>query len=103
MADRANRLDLVTLLVLTPFGTEDLFTAFTVNLSEEGMLVRSGRPLPQGAVLVFATATFAGECEVMWSHDSADGTLAGVHFTSLGDRAREEVERLLVPAPQRSA
>ncbi len=105
MQDRGPRFDLVTLIVLTPFGTEDLFTAYSVNMSEDGMLVRSTRRLPRGTLLVFATATFAGECEVMWAHDSADGqTLAGVHFTSLGARAREELERLLAaPSPQRAS
>jgi hypothetical protein len=103
MIDRAPRLDLVTLVVLTPFGTEDLFTAYSVNLSEDGMLVRSPRHLERGTVLEFASATFAGECEVMWAHDSADGqTLAGVHFTSLGTRAKQELERLLTPSPQRA-
>jgi len=104
MIERAPRLDLVTLIVLTPFGTEDMFTAFSVNLSEDGMLVRSPQSLERGTVLEFATATFAGECAVMWAHDSADGqTLAGVHFTSLGPRAHQELERLLAPSPQRAS
>jgi hypothetical protein len=104
MIERAPRLSAVTLIVLTPFGTEDMFTAFSVNLSEDGMLVRSSHKLERGTVLEFATATFAGECEVMWAHDSADGqTLAGVHFTSLGARAQQELERLLAPSPQRAS
>jgi hypothetical protein len=103
MIERAPRFDLVTLIVLTPFGTEDMFTSFSVNLSEDGMLVRSPRRLERGTVLEFATSTFAGECEVMWAHDSADGqTLAGVHFTSLSARAQQEIERLLAPSPQRA-
>jgi hypothetical protein len=104
MNERAPRFDLVTLVVLTPFGTEDMFTAFSVNVSEDGMLVRSTHRLERGTVLEFATATFAGECEVMWAHDSADGqTLSGVHFTSLGPRARQELDRLLAPSPQRAS
>jgi hypothetical protein len=103
MIERAPRLDVVTLVVLTPFGTEDLFTAYSVNLSEDGMLVRSPHKLERGAVLEFATATFAGECEVMWAHDSADGqTLAGMHFTSLGSRAHQELDKLLAPSPHRA-
>ncbi len=101
---RPPRFDYETLIVFTPHGSQDAFTATSVNLSEGGMLVRCGKRVEAGAVLQFATATFAGECEVMWAHESyqGGGSLFGIRFVSLGARAQEELRKLLYESAERS-
>ncbi len=96
MRPRSPRFDYETLIVFTPFQFEDAFTGTSVNLCEGGMLVRSERSIESGKILEFATATFAGECEVMWAHESPNGgSLFGIRFVSLGPRAEEELTKLL--------
>lgn len=93
---RFPRYDLVTLVLLTPFGSEEPFTAYSVDVSEGGMLLRSEKSVTDGTLLEFCSAQFAGECEIMWSHRAGDGsTLFGIRFTSLGPRAHEELDTLL--------
>ena len=95
-ARRPSRFDFETLVVFTPARPEDSFTGTSINLCEGGMLVRSERRVESGSVLQFATAMFAGECEVMWGHESVDGgSLFGIRFVSLGARAVEELSKLL--------
>jgi hypothetical protein len=93
---RFPRFELVTLVLLTPFGSEEPFTAYSVDVSEGGMLLRTEKTVKDGMLLEFCSSHFAGECEVMWSHRAADGsTLFGIRFTSLGPRAHEELDMLL--------
>ena len=99
---RPSRVDFETLVVFAPSGSEDAFTGTSVNLSLSGMLVRSERRVEPGSVLQFATAAFAGECEVMWGHESSDGgSLFGIRFVSLGPRADEELAKILYESADR--
>ena len=92
---RPPRFDFETLLLFTPYGSEAPFTAFSVNLCEGGMLLRSEKRVTKGSVLEFCSARLAGECEVMWSHETDGGNLFGIRFASLGSRAQEELAKLL--------
>ena len=103
MVRRPPRFDFETLIVFTPYRSEGAFTGTSVNLCEGGMLVRSDKSIESGSILQFATATFAGECEVMWAHDSPNGgSLFGIRFSSLGPRAEEELTKLLYESAERT-
>jgi PilZ domain len=93
---RFPRFEIVTLVLLTPFGSEEPFTAYSLDVSEGGMLLKTEKTVSDGALLEFCSSHFAGECEVMWSHRAGDGSsIFGIRFTSLGPRAHEELDTLL--------
>ena len=92
----ARRFEFETAVVLMPYGEDGSFLATSVNLSETGMLLKADRRVEKGQRLEFMAGKFAGECRVMWSHETeAEDSLFGIVFTSLGPIAKEEIGKLL--------
>ncbi len=95
-SSRSFRFDFETAVVLMPYGGSGSFVATSVNLSESGMLLKADREVEKGLRLEFMAARFAGECQVIWSHETeSGGSLFGIMFTSLGPTAKDEIKILL--------
>ena len=61
--------------------------AVSVNLSETGVLVRSGRQAPIGSLVQLEFKEFKAKGELIWTGKTDDaGVLLGMKFVSIGRR-----------------
>ena len=97
MHDPAPRVDLEMDVELSSGVNGTVSIGRSVNISETGMLVLSGRARPRGTVVRFQVGPrFKGKGEVIWSQESDEGgTLLGLKFHPLKRGARKILLGLL--------
>lgn len=81
---------------------DDFIAEYVTNISRGGVFIRSKSPLPVGtkvnlkfSVILDDFETIEGEGEVVRVVEDGDEIGMGVRFTSLTDRSRELVEKLV--------
>lgn len=76
---------------------ETSFSAYSVNISETGMLVLSEGAWPRGSELSFEISPeLNGKCEVIWTREpESGGTFLGMKFHSLRRGARKTLAELM--------
>jgi hypothetical protein len=69
----------------------------SLNISETGVLLRTARREPHGALLHLTFPTFASAAEVVWSSEAKGevGVLLGMQFLSMGGKDREQLAMIL--------
>ncbi len=73
--------------------------AISVNLSETGVLVRSGRQAPRGSLVQLEFTEFKAKGELIWTRKTDDaGVLLGMKFVSIGRRDLGVVRSLVEAA-----
>jgi len=74
-------------VTLFPPDSGDCFPGTSLNLSETGVLIRTARWEPPGAVLNLKFPTFGCAAAVVWNSDPKGevGVLLGMRFVSLRD------------------
>ena len=83
----APRADIRLSVTLTFDGPPLPTPAVSVNLSETGVLVRSGRQAPRGAPVQLEFKEFKAKGELIWTGKTDDaGVLLGIKFVSIGRR-----------------
>jgi hypothetical protein len=65
------------------------------NISETGVLIRSSKLAPRGAVARLEFKEFKTEAEVIWTKEAEHGLLLGMRFLSMGWRARKALSDIL--------
>ena len=96
MQSRAPRVDVKLSGTLTFDGASASTPAISVNLSESGILVQTGRQAPRGTLVQLDLKNFKAKGEVIWARESEDQrTLLGLRFVSLGWRDKRIIRGLV--------